>query len=48
MLGPALAARLAFLSRVTDKECHHLLETDRRLFSNLALMNFKWVAQHEY
>ena len=35
MLVPALAARLAFLSRVTDKECHNLLETDRRLFSNL-------------
>ena len=35
MLASALAARLAFLSRVTDKECHHLLETDRRLFSNL-------------
>ena len=35
MLASALAARLAFLSRVTDKECHNLLETDRRLFSNL-------------
>ena len=38
MLVPALAARLAFLSRVTDKECHNLLETDRRLFSNLSTL----------
>ncbi len=30
-----LAARLEFLSRVTEKECKHLLETDRPLFGNL-------------
>lgn len=34
-LLPALTARLEFLSRVTQKECAHLLGTDRRLFSNL-------------
>jgi hypothetical protein len=34
-IAPAMAARLAFLSRVTEKECGHLLDTDRRLFSNL-------------
>jgi hypothetical protein len=34
-LAPTLAARLEFLSRVTLKECTHLLETDRRLFGNL-------------
>lgn len=34
-LAPSLAARLEFLSRVTQKECAHLLETDRRLFGNL-------------
>ena len=27
--------RLAFLARVTDKECRHLLDTDGRLFGNL-------------
>ena len=31
----SLAARLEFLSRVTTKECQHLLDTDRRLFANL-------------
>ena len=30
-----LVARLEFLSRVTEKECQHLLDTDRRLFGNL-------------
>lgn len=30
-----LAARLEFLSRVTEKECQHLLDTDRRLFGHL-------------
>lgn len=34
-LLPALTARLEFLSRVTQKECAHLLDTDRRLFGNL-------------
>jgi hypothetical protein len=34
-LAPALAARLEFLSRVTLKECTHLLDTDRRLFGHL-------------
>lgn len=34
-LTTALAARLEFLSRVTLKECTHLLETDHRLFGNL-------------
>lgn len=34
-LAPAHAARLAFLARVTHKECTHLLDTDRRLFGNL-------------
>lgn len=28
----SLVARLEFLSRVTDKECNHLLDTDARLF----------------
>ena len=28
----ALAARLVFLSRVTEKECQHLLDTNERLF----------------
>ena len=27
--------RLAFLARVTEKECQHLLQTDGRLFGNL-------------
>jgi hypothetical protein len=30
-----LLARLEFLSRVTEKECTHLLGTDQRLFGNL-------------
>lgn len=30
-----LAAKLDFLCRVTDKECHHLLGTDERLFGDL-------------
>lgn len=30
-----LNARLEFLSRVTSKECQHLLDTDGRLFGNL-------------
>ena len=34
-LPPALTARLEFLSRVTQKECVYLLDTDRRLFGNL-------------
>lgn len=34
-LLPALTARLEFLSRVTQKECAYLLDTDRRLFGNL-------------
>ncbi len=31
-LAAPLAARLEFLSRVAEKECKYLLETDRRLF----------------
>ena len=31
----AQAARLAFLARVTDKACLHLLDTDGRLFGDL-------------
>ena len=34
-VAAALAARLAFLSRVTEKECQHLLDTDRRLLGHL-------------
>ena len=34
-ITPAQAARLDFLARVTDKACHHLLETDARLFGDL-------------
>lgn len=34
-LEVSLAARLEFLARVTDKECQHLLDTDKRLFGNL-------------
>ena len=34
-IPPSLAARLEFLCRVTTKECQHLLDTDRRLFTNL-------------
>lgn len=30
---PSLVARLEFLSRVTEKECNHLLDTDARLFA---------------
>ena len=31
-IDPALASRLAFLARVLEKECNHLLSTDSRLF----------------
>jgi hypothetical protein len=31
---PALATRLTFLCRVTEKECQHLLDTNQRLFSD--------------
>ena len=31
-IGVSPASRLEFLTRVTDKECQHLLDTDRRLF----------------
>lgn len=34
-ITPSQTARLEFLARVTDKECHHLLDTDVRLFGNL-------------
>lgn len=34
-IAESLAARLEFLSRVTEKECRHLLDTDGRLFGNL-------------
>ena len=34
-ITPAPVARLAFLARVTDKECQHLLDTDSRLFGTL-------------
>ena len=34
-MAAPLAARLEFLSRVAGKECTHLLDTDRRLFSDL-------------
>ena len=34
-IAASLVARLEFLSRVTEKECKHLLDTDRRLFGNL-------------
>lgn len=34
-LAAPLAARLAFLSRVTRKECQYLLDTDGRLFGDL-------------
>lgn len=34
-ITPAQVARLAFLARVTDKECQHLLDTDSRLFGTL-------------
>ena len=34
-ITPTQAARLAFLVRVTDKECQHLLDTDGRLFGDL-------------
>lgn len=34
-ITPAQVARLEFLSRVTDKECQHLLDTDTRLLGNL-------------
>lgn len=35
VVPPALTARLEFSSRVTQKECAYLLDTDRRLFGNL-------------
>ena len=31
----SLAARLAFLARVTSKECQHLTDMDQRLFAGL-------------
>lgn len=34
-LTASLVARLEFLSRVTEKECRHLLDTDARLFGRL-------------
>ena len=34
-ITPSQTARLEFLTRVTDKECQHLLDTDGRLFGNL-------------
>lgn len=34
-IAESLSARLEFLSRVTEKECRHLLDTDARLFGNL-------------
>lgn len=34
-IAESLSARLEFLSRVTEKECRHLLDTDSRLFGNL-------------
>lgn len=34
-VAAALAARLVFLCRVTEKECTHLLGTDQRLFGDL-------------
>ena len=34
-ITPSQTARLEFLTRVTHKECKHLLDTDGRLFSNL-------------
>lgn len=34
-MAAPLAARLEFLSRVAGKGCTHLLDTDRRLFSDL-------------
>ena len=33
-LHPAMTARLVFLARVTDRECTHLSDTDRRLFES--------------
>ena len=32
-IAASLVARLEFLSRVTEKECGHLLDTDARLFA---------------
>jgi hypothetical protein len=34
-LAPSQIARLEFLIRVTERECVHLLDTDRRLFGGL-------------
>ncbi len=34
-ITPSQTKRLEFLTRVTDKECQHLLDTDGRLFGNL-------------
>ncbi len=34
-LTPSQVARLAFLARITGKECEHLLDTDSRLFSDV-------------
>lgn len=34
-LEPALAARLEFLARVTQKEAQYLLDTDKRLFGHV-------------
>lgn len=34
-ISESLAARLEFLSRVTTKECQHLLDMDCRLFANI-------------
>ena len=31
----SLVARLAFLARVTSKDCQHLTDTDQRLFASL-------------
>ena len=34
-MSDQLSTRLAFLCRVTEKECQHLLGTDQRLFADL-------------
>ena len=34
MIGKAERQRLQFLSRVIERECHHLLTTDQRLFTS--------------
>lgn len=33
MIGKAERERLQFLGRVVERECHHLLTTDQRLFT---------------